>query len=123
MFRINHNEVIGSDVNRANETVINSFRNLTHVSNIRIIGKPTFLNSNIKKTFNHLQLAFIEVSILQHFDLESNIQIKTNALGCIIGRVLNQLNLDYDIFQNNLNKTDFGLWYLVAYFFRKIIFV
>ena len=97
-FKADNNEVVevGS---RANGTVVNlsknkKSRNLTRVSNIRAIGKLNFLTSNTKKAFNYLRLGFIKAPILQHFDLESHIQIETNASGYAISGVLSQLNLD-----------------------------
>ena len=66
------------------------------MSNIGIVKEFIFLSYNNKKVFNYLQLSFIKALILQHFDLKSHIQIKTNILGYTIGRVLNQLNLDLD---------------------------
>ena len=62
------------------------------------------------KYLNYLQLAFIKALILQHFDLKSHIQIKTNALSYAIDGVLSQLNLDSNALSNNsnLNKSDFG---------------
>ena len=78
--------------------------------NIRATRKPNFLIFDIKKTFNHLQLAFIKAPILQYFDLESHIWIETNILGYAINKVLNQLNLNSDVLPNNsnLNKSSFG---------------
>ena len=57
------------------------------ISNIKAIRKPTFLTCNLKKAFNELQLAFIKALILQCFDLESHIQIKTDISSYAIGRV------------------------------------
>ena len=89
--------------------------------NIKAMEKPNFLTSDAKKAFNHLRLAFIKAPIFWHFDLENHIWIETNALGYAIGGVLSQLNLDFNVPPNDLNKSDFGQWYPVAYFFRKII--
>ena len=36
--------------------------------------------------------------------------------------VLSLLNLNFDVSQNDLNKSDFNHQYTIAYFFRKIIF-
>ena len=83
--------------------------------------KPIFLIFNAKKTFNYLELIFIKALILQYFDLKSHIWIKTNISSYIISRILSQLNLDFDALPNNLNKPDFAQWYLIAYFFKKII--
>lgn len=48
--------------------------------------------------------------ILQHFDQEQYIWIKTNISNYAIDGILNQLTLD-----------DLGRWHLVAYFSYKII--
>ena len=123
LFRVVNNEVVGDGSSRANETIRNSSRKLTRMPNIRATREPNFLTSDTKKTFNHLRLAFIKALILQHFDLKSYIQIKTNALGYAIGRVLSQLNLNSDTSPNDLNldKFDFGQWHPVAYFSSKMI--
>ena len=55
--------------------------------------------------------------------MESYIQIETNALSYIIGKVLNQLNLDFNTLSKMLNKSNFGQWRLIVYFARKMIFV
>ena len=56
--------------------------------NIKAIGESIFLTLDAKKIFNHLQVAFIKTLILQHFDLENDIQIKTNILGYVINKAL-----------------------------------
>ena len=114
-FKTNNNEVVCVG-GRANETVVNlfnksknnKFRNSIYILNIKAIEKLNFVIPNAKKTFNYLQLAFIKTLIFQDFDLESQIWIKTNALGYIIGEMLSELNLDSNITSNNLNKSDFG---------------
>ena len=73
------------------------------------MGKLNLLTPDAKKAFNHLRLAFIKAPILQHFDLESYIQIETDALGYAIGIMLSQLNLDSNAPPNDSNlKTDFS---------------
>ena len=80
------------------------------VPNIGATGEPNFLIPDTKKAFNNLRLAFIKALILRHFDLESHIRIETDVSSYAIGRVLSQLNLDFDASLNdsNLNKSDFG---------------
>ena len=125
-FKVDNNEVVGSNSGRANETVLNlsknnKSRNSTCVPNIGATGEPNFLTPDAKKAFNHLRLAFIEAPILRHFDPESHIRIETDASGYAIGGVLSQLNLDSDAPPNDSNKSDFGQWHPVAYFSRKMI--
>ena len=84
--------------------------------------KHNFLTPDAKKVFNYLRLAFIKASILQYFDLKNYIQIETDVSGYSINRVLSQLNLNFDAPLNNLNKSDFGQWHPITYFFRKMIF-
>ena len=79
----------------------NKFRNLMHALNIEAIKKPTFLNSNIKKIFNHLKKLIIKALILWHFDPKSYIQIKIDELSYAIGRVLSQFNLNSNV---SINK-------------------
>ena len=112
-----NNEVIKSGGSKADKTVVDSStcknkksRKSTQVPNIGATRKPNFLIPDTKEAFNHLRLAFIKAPILQHFDLESHIQIKTDASGYAIGGVLSQLNQNSNTLPNdlNLNKSDFG---------------
>ena len=125
-FRAGNNEVVRDGGSRADETVVNLSKNkkskkLTCVLNIGAMRKPNFLTSNAKKAFNHLRLAFIEALILQYFDSESHIRIETDTSSYAIGGVLSQLNLNSDVPPNDSNKSDFGQWHPVAYFFSKMI--
>ena len=91
-FKADDNEVVGVG-GRANRTVVNLFKNeksrkSTRVPSIGARRELNFLNPEAKKAFNHLQLAFIKAPILRHFDLESHIQIETDASGYFLGRVL-----------------------------------
>ena len=114
-FKAGNNKIVEGGSSKADETVINLSKNeksrkSTHMPNIGATKKPNFLTFNAKKAFNYLQLAFIEASIFQHFDLESHIQIEINASGYAIDGVLSQLNLDSYGPPNdsNLDKFDFG---------------
>ena len=94
--------------------------------NIGATNKSNFLTPDAKKAFNYLWLAFIKAPILQYFDIESHIRIKTDVSGYVMGRVLTQLNLDSDAPLNDLkdlnsNKSDFDQWHAIVYFFRKMI--
>ena len=57
----------------------------------RIIGYIIF---KARVAFIKLRKAFNKAQILQYFDLEYYIQIKTNALGYAISRVLSHLTSD-----------------------------
>ncbi len=70
----------------------------------------SFLISKARKAFTKLRQAFIKALILNHFDPEHHIQIKTDASGYVIDRNLSQLTSD-----------DLGRWHPVAFFSRKII--
>ncbi len=87
-----------------------------------------FLTSRAKKTFIHLQKAFIEAPILRHFDPECHIQIVIDASGYAIDGVLSQMTSDHldqltsnHVIHKNINpissKFNFGQWHLVAFFF------
>ena len=83
------------------------------------LEKPKFLTSKTKEAFNCLKQGFTKALILQYFDSECHIQIKTDASSYAIGEILsqltpNQLTLDEAIGSN----VD---WHSVAYFFRKLI--
>ena len=114
-FRAGNNKVVGGGDDRADETVVDlskskneKSRKLTRMPNIGATGEPNFLTPDAKKAFNHLRLAFIKVLILRYFDLKSHIRIKTDTSSYAIDRVLTQLNLDFDILPNDLNKSDFS---------------
>ena len=98
---------------------------LTCFSNIEGTGKFMFLTLNAKEAFNHLKQEFSKALILQYFDLECHIWIETNASDYAINKVLHQLIFDWvtSNSKSNLTKSDFGQWYPVTYFFRKMIFV
>ena len=125
-FRADDDKVVGGGGGRVNETVMNLSKNeksrkLTRVSNMRATREPNFLTPDAKKAFNHLRLASIKALILRHFDLENHIWIETDASGYVTGGVPSQLNLNPDASPNDLNKSDFSQWHLVAYFSRKMI--
>ena len=58
-------------------------------------GEPTFLTHDARKAFNQLKQAFTKAPILWHYDPECHIWIETDALGYVIGGVLNQLTSDH----------------------------
>ena len=53
-------------------------------------ARPSFITPGAKVVFNHLWLVFTEAPILQHFNSECHIWIKTDILGYAIGGVLSQ---------------------------------
>ena len=69
-----------------------------------------YLTPNAKKASDQLRQAFTEAPILQHFDSEQYIRVKTDASRHNIGGGLSQLT-------NNLSQ-----WHLMAYFLHKMIF-
>ncbi len=54
--------------------------------------------------------AFVEASILKHFDLERHIQIEMDASGYTIDGIFSQLTSD-----------DWGRWHPIAFFSKKMI--
>ena len=58
------------------------------------LTKANYLISGAKKTFNLLRHAFIQMLIVQYFDLEWYIWIETNMSGYAIGEVICQLTLE-----------------------------
>ena len=114
VLKIDNKKIVSVSRDRANETVINLFknnisRNLMYMLYIAATKKPTFLILNAKKAFNHLKQMFIKALILWHFDWKSHIQIKNNILGYLLYKVLSQLNLNSNVLSNNLgpNKSNF----------------
>ena len=82
-FNADDNKVVSNSDCRANKTIVNlsknnKSKNLTYMPNIGATGDFIFQNSNAKKVFNNLWLAFIKTLILQHFDLKNYIEITTN---------------------------------------------
>ena len=53
-----------------------------------------YLTPDAKQAFTQLRQAFTKATILQHFDPEYHIRIKTDASSYAIGGVLSQLTLD-----------------------------
>ena len=126
IFKAGNNEFVRGGGGRADEIIVNLSKNKksrksTHVPNIGAMGEPNFLTPDAKKAFNHLRLVFIKAPILRYFDSESHIWIETDASSYAISEVLSQLNLDSDAPPNDSNKSDFGQWHPIAYFFRKMI--
>ena len=80
----------------------------------------SFLTPKARLTLNCLRLAFIEAPIFRHFDPESQIRIKTNALGYAIGGVLSQLASGTSP-DRVVTKADLSQWHPVAFFSRKMI--
>ena len=81
---------------------------------------PSFLTPKARSAFNRLWLAFTKAPILQHFDPECHIRIKTDTLGYAIGGVLSQLASGTSP-DEVVTKADLGQWHPVAFFSRRII--
>lgn len=65
-----------------------------------------------RKAFTKLKQAFVKTLILNYFDLKCYIQIKTDIFGYAINGIPSQLTLN-----------DLGQWYLVAFYFQKMILI
>ena len=81
---------------------------------------PKFLTLDIRTAFNHLWLAFTKALILQYFDPECHIWIKTDTSSYAISKMLNQLTSGTSL-NGIVTKTDLSQWHLVVFFSRKII--
>ena len=81
---------------------------------------PSLLTPEARAAFNRLQLAFTEAPILQYFDPECHIRIKTDASGYAIGGVLSQLASGSSP-DGVVTKADLGQLHPVAFFSRKMI--
>ena len=75
----------------------------------KALGNSNFLTTEAKLAFSRLRQAFIEASILHHFDPKRYIQIETVHSGFAIGGILSQLT------------PKSGQWYPIAFFSRKMI--
>ena len=82
--------------------------------------KPSFLTSNARTTFNHLQLIFTQAPILWQFDLEYYIWIETDILGYAISGIFGQQTSRTSL-NRVVTKANLSLWHLVAFFSKKII--
>ena len=78
-----------------------------------------FFTPEARLAFTQLRQAFVENPIFYHFDPESHIQIKTDALSYAIGGVLNQLFFETRP-DGVVTKADCQ-WHPVAFFFRMMI--
>ena len=122
--RDNKNEVVGGDDRNLSKS--KKSKNIKPEIQTRIgaTREPTFLIPGAREAFNQLNQAFTKAPILRHFDPECHIQIESDASGYGIGGVLSQLTSDWvtlDSKSNLTKKSDFGQWYPVAYFSRKMI--
>lgn len=83
------------NLSKFNKSKNSKSENLTFIPNIKAMRKPMFQISSARKAFNYLKQVFIEAQILQHFDLESFIQIETDVLGYSIAGVFGQSSLNW----------------------------
>ena len=90
---------------------------------IKATEESKFLTSKAREVFNLLWQAFTKASILRYFDPECYIRIETNVSGYAISGILSQLISDQltSKFGSISSKSDFGQWYPIAYFSRKMI--
>ena len=81
------------------------------VSRPRNLGQSRmFFTVDTRMTFTKLRQAFVEASILNHFDSKRHIQIEINALDYVIGRILSQLTLD-----------DLSRWHPITFFLKRCL--
>ena len=87
----------GGKANDRNLSMFKKSKNAKSGKQIHIgaMGEPIFLTSGAKETFNQLRQAFTKALILQYFDPECRIRIKTDASSYAIEEVLSQLISDY----------------------------
>ena len=78
----------------------------------------SFLTPDTNTILNRLWLAFTEALILQHFDPEYHIWIKTDVAGFAISGVLSQLTSRTSP-NRVFTKADLGQWDLLASFLEK----
>lgn len=94
-------EITGADIpssDHVSHAVSNSAKNISN-----------YLTPGTKRAFDQLYQAFTKAPILQHFNPERYIWVKTDAFGYAIGGVLSQ------------PINDLGRWHPIAYFLRKMI--
>ena len=65
--------------------------NLVNSINSEATEKLKFLTSKTRKAFNHLKQVFTKAPIFRYFNPEYHIRIKSDILGYVIGKSLNQL--------------------------------
>ena len=82
--------------------------------------EPSFLTPKARLAFNYLRVSFMAAPILRHYDLECQIQIKTDASGYAISGVLSQQASGTSP-DGLVTKTNLSQWHPVAFFSRKMI--
>ena len=82
-------------------------------------GEYRFLTSRAREAFDYLRQTFTQAPNLWHFNPKCHIQIKTDASGYVIERVLSQLTPN-QLTLNEIIKLSID-WRPVAYFSRKMI--
>lgn len=131
--KVDDNEIVGSntverggsvgelDASRKKSTKSTSQIKTGQLGNNNAIEESKFITSKARKTFNYLKQAFINASILWHFNSECHIQIETNVSSYAIRGVLNQLTSNQLTSDNSISFKSNVDEYLVAYFFKKMI--
>ena len=95
-LRNNNDKIVEGGGNDRNLSKSKKSKNAKSEIQIHIgaMEKPIFPIPGAREAFNQLKQAFIKAPILQHFDPECHIQIKTDALIYAIGGILSQLIFD-----------------------------
>ena len=101
---IDDSEVVGTSGGNERKSAKSDF-----TKPVRGAEEPSFLTPDARRAFTQLRQAFTKAPILQHFDPERYIRIKTDASGYAIGGILSQMTLET------------GQWYPVAYYLPKMI--
>ena len=109
VFKASNNAIIENSSNRANKTIIKSFKSkkAQYISNIGATREQTFLILNSNGVFIYLKKTFLKTIMLQYFDLKCYIKIEPNELCYIINKILSQLNLNFNK-KTLKNKFDFS---------------
>lgn len=86
-----------------------------------------FFIPGVKEAFLHLWKAFTNANICRCFDVEFHTHIKTDILGYVNDGIFSlitsdQRSLNYVTHQDlGSSKSEMSQWYLVAFFFKKMI--
>ena len=109
--KLNGNEVNGNEVesDEIGKKAQKRYKSQNLSKSKKTVGSD-FFTPGAKLAFTKLKQVFFKALILYHFDPKRNIQIETDVLGYVNGRVLRQLT-----------SNALGRWHLVAFFSQKMI--